>query len=123
MSDGKFHETYKNTSDATGNKIFPKEKKDFSPFPRFYPWILSAVFPRSLPMSGGGEGRISPLPHRDAGKEGGKENGNSERREENASSFPTLLLPVLLLKAHGGILQIGAFRNYRIHGQGGFRID
>lgn len=54
MPDGKFHETYKDTSDATGNKIFPKEKKDFSPFPRFYPWILSAVS-RALFLCRGGE--------------------------------------------------------------------
>ena len=52
MPDGKFHETYKDTSDATGNKIFPKEKKDFSPFLSLDPFCC---FPRSLPVSGGGE--------------------------------------------------------------------
>lgn len=51
MPDEKFHETYKDTSDATGNKIFPKEKRIF---PRFYPWILSAVS-RALFLCRGGE--------------------------------------------------------------------
>lgn len=55
MPDEKFHETYKDTSDATGNKIFPKEKKDF---PRFPVFILGSflLFPAlSSCVGGGGE--------------------------------------------------------------------